>query len=81
MSDRTENMIVAGLDQDWAALVEFYDSIDPLERGEIAEWLTDKRGPIHDAPDYVLDRIKAFASVAMLETGLRWSQRDSETVK
>lgn len=75
---RAENMAIAGLDQDKAKALTFYSGLSPEERGEIAEWITGK-GLLSDAPPQVLSAIAFFASIAFLETGLRWGQDQSTT--
>lgn len=76
MSDKAENMLVAATDQDWAGAVERYDALAPEDRGELAQWLM--REDHRLAPEWVQGWIRALASIAFLETGLRWSRRDQE---
>lgn len=73
--DKAEAMITAGLDQDRAEADTYYGNISETERGEIALWLTGRRGDIADAPDWVKQAVVFFASVSFMEAGLRWSQR------
>lgn len=72
-----ELAIISGLDQDWAESVAAYNDLSPQERSELAEWIVGHRGDIRNAPNIVLQRVAVMASVAFLETGLRWSQRQS----
>lgn len=76
--DQAENMIVAGLDQDWASCVECYENMTPNERGELALWLIGRNGDIREAPALILKQIVGYASAGFLETGLRWSKKHSD---
>lgn len=73
-SQIAENMMVAGLDQDWSEAVRVWDTLTPLERGELALWMTGRKGDIREAPELILEQITGFASIAVLEAGLRWSR-------
>lgn len=70
-----EQTVIAGLDQDWAECADVYDHLTPSERGELAEWILGKRGDLKDAPPLIVEQVKALASVAFMETALRWRKR------
>jgi hypothetical protein len=73
-----EQMILAGLDQEWEGAVEIYASLSHDERTELVEWLIGKHGEIDQAPTIILEQIQALACVAFVETGFRWRQRIAE---
>lgn len=77
-SDAGENMIVAGLDQDWAEKVAGYNQLTSVERGQLALWLTEHSENIGDAPEWVRAWVISLASTAFLETGMRWAMRYGE---
>lgn len=71
--DVAGNMILASLDQDWSASVEKYGNLSQHDRGVLGKWLMqdDFRG----APDWVISRIRALASIAFLQTGYQWGMK------
>lgn len=73
-TDRVENMIVAGLDQDYAAAVEHYEALGVEDRTELAEWLKGDAAALRDAPEWVLGEIQFLACTGFLEVGLRWAR-------
>lgn len=72
-NDAAENMIIAALDQDWSESVEKYDALSQEERGILAKWLM--KDSASGAPSWVASWIRALASIAFLETGLRWNRK------
>lgn len=79
MSDVGKNMIVAGLDQDYAALVDHFATLAPGDRHELANWLTGKHGDITRAPHWVLTAMQSLASTAFMEVALRWRAAEEES--
>jgi hypothetical protein len=76
VSDKGRNMLVTGTDQDWASAVEKYDELSPEDRGTLAQWLMNDT--FDGAPEWVISWVRALASIAFLETGLRWSDRKDQ---
>jgi hypothetical protein len=72
--DKGDAMISAGLDQDYAAWVEKYDSMTPEERGELAEDIVRLEGS--SALCYRL--VGSLAGVAFMEIAARWAAKTKE---
>lgn len=70
-------MLVAGLDQDYAAMVDWYDGLLPEERGELSEWIVRGGTEVGEAPEWIRNAITTFAGVAFLDIAHRWSNRDN----
>jgi hypothetical protein len=73
--DQGEAMLVQGIEQDEAAADEYYTRMSPQDRGEIALWITGRKGGLEQAPKWVLSAVGFFAGLAFMQTGLRWSKK------
>jgi len=77
-SGRPENMIIAGLDQDYAEAVRVYEGLTPRQRGDLADWIVGNRGNVRRAPQVILEQMRALASIGFLEVGHRWANQREE---
>lgn len=73
-----KQMVIAGLDQQYAESIEMYDRFEPQERALICDWLCGKHGPLSYAPPWVLDAVVVLAQAGFLETANRWALRREE---
>lgn len=71
--DIIKNRIASGLDQDYAAVIDFYDSMTPRDRGKVSTAIVEGQHGI-DIPQSFHQIIAMFASIGFLEVASRWAE-------
>jgi hypothetical protein len=75
-----EAMLETALDQDYAAAVDWYDRLTPLERGDLAVWVCN-REPASKATAKIIEQSQFLAAIGFMEVSRRWIERNERPAR
>ena len=73
MTSNAENLLIHGIEQDRAAVDDWYSRLTEVERGELLAWINGSADPMLDPPDWVTQGVALLSGLAFMEAGYRWA--------